>query len=466
MKNNFKKQIAAVIGTLAAIGIAYIPPFEGLERNSMLVLATLVWAIILWVINIIPDFAVGLIMCSSWVLLKVAPFDTAFSQFSKTSWWMVVGALGVGIAVSDTGLMKRIALHVMKLFPTTFKGQSMAVLLAGLIVSPTIPSTNAKGSIAAPLSLSISDTMGYERKSKPSAGLFLAMFFGFVCASPIFLSATFMNYVGRGLLDESIQNQLTWGRWLLYALPWGVVLIVGGYFAVNHFFKPDQETNLPKDFIANQLNELGAMSKNEILTAIILATTLVLWMLEKKTGISSAIIALIAVSCLIGLKIITVPNFKNKIPWNAVIFIGCALNIGTILPAVGLDQWIGNSISPIIKPLLNNPYLLIIVLALLVYALRFMLVSLSAAVTLFILMVLPMLAGSTINPFIIAFVIITSVNVWVLPYQNPPFLTTYYAIDGEMATTKQTMIGSFIYMILNIVGLLISVPFWKLLGLL
>lgn len=466
MKNKNMKLLFSLIGIVLAVIVAFLPPIEGLDRNAMIVLATLIWAIIFWIINGIPDFAVGLIMCASWVVFKVATFDIAFSSFSKTSWWMVIGALGVGIAVSGTGLMKRIALHVMKFFPMTFKGQSLAVMLAGIIVSPTIPSTNAKGSIAAPLSLSISDTMGYERKSKPSAGLFMSMFFGFVCASPIFLSATFMNYVGRGLLDEATQAQLTWGRWLLYALPWAIILIVGGYVAINILYKPDKENTLPADFIANQIKALGPMSKNEILTAVILVTTLILWMLERKTGISSAIIALVALSVLIGLKIVSVQDFKNKIPWNAVVFIGCALNLGTILPLVGIDQWIGNTLSPIIEPILSNPYVLVVVLALIVYAIRFMLVSLSAAVTLFILMVLPMIAGTGLNPFVIAFVIITSVNIWILPYQNPPFLTTYYSIDGKMASTKQTLKGSIIYMVLNIIGLLLSVPFWSLFGLL
>jgi DASS family divalent anion:Na+ symporter len=461
-----KKNIVAVAGLALAAAIACMPPFEGLDRKAMIVLGTLVCAVVYWIIDVIPDFAVSLLMCASWVVLKVVPFNEAFSQFSGTSWWMVIGGLGIGIAVSGTGLMKRIALHVMKFFPTTFKGQSLAVMLAGLIVSPTIPSTNAKGSIAAPLSMSISDTMGYERKSKPSAGLFLAMFFGFVCASPIFLSATFMNYVARGLLAESVQKQLTWGNWFLYALPWSVVFIAGGYFAIRHFFKPEQDTKLPGDFLQNQLKQLGAMSKHEKITAVVLIGTLTLWMLEKTTNISSAIIAVIAVSLLVGLKVITVADFKNKLPWNAIIFIGCALNLGTVLPKVGIDKWIGSTLTPVIEPVLQNPYILVVVLALLVYAIRFLLVSLSAAVTIFILIVLPLLAGTDINPFIVAFATITSVNIWILQYQNPPFLTTYYAIDGKMATAKQTMLGSIIYMAVNIIGLLISVPFWQLLGLL
>lgn len=335
-----------------------------------------------------------------------------------------------------------------------------------MIVAPTIPSTNAKGSIAAPLSLSISDTMGYKRGSNASAGLFMAMFFGFVCTSPIFLSATFMNYVARGLVDKGFQDQMTWINWFIAMLPWAAVFLIGGYIAINVVYKPQNEAKLPDDFIKQQLQSCGPISKKELMTLGILLVTLVFWMLERVTGISSAIVALVAMSLLVTLKILSAADFKNGIPWTALIFIGCALNLGTVLPTVGIDKWLSATISPYVQPILNNIYLLVILFPLVIYVIRFFLVALTAAVTIVMLMVTPFLVGSDISPFVFVIITVTSVNIWVLKYQNPPFLTTYYAIDGVMASEKQTSIGSIIYMVLNIIGLVVSIPVWKMLGLL
>jgi DASS family divalent anion:Na+ symporter len=462
-----KPIIGAITGLLAMVIIGFVLPApEGLTASSMIVLGTLVCAVIYWIFNVMPDFVVGLLMCATWVVFKVVEFPVAFAQFANTNWWMVIGALGIGIAVSETGLMKRVALHTMKFFPKNFKGQSLAVFLAGIIVSPMIPSTNAKGSIAAPLSLSISDTMGYQHKSKASAGMFMSMFYGFVCASPIFLSATFMNYVGRGLIEGQMSSVITWGSWFIYALPWALVFLVLSYFAIQFFYKPEKEVQLPSDFISNQLLDLGKMSRQETITALVLIATLIFWMLERVTGVSSTIVSLIALSILLGLKVISVPQFKNGIPWNAILFIGFALNLGVVLPAVGVDKWISSSLSGVLQPVLGNPYLLIIVLTLMIYAARFLLVSLTAAVTMFVLMVLPLITSSSVSPFVIVFVTITSVNIWLLKYQNPPFLTTYYAINGEMADDKQIRLGAMIYMVINLIGLLVSIPFWHLMGLL
>lgn len=466
MKNKNLKIAGCVIAVIIGVIIALITPPTGLTQGSMIILGSLVTAIILWIINLIPDYAVGMMLCASWVIFKVLPFNQAFASFSSTSWWMIIGGLGIGVAVSSTGLMKRIALHVMKLFPSTFKGQTLAVMLAGVLVSPAIPSTNAKGSIAAPLSLSISDTMGYERKSKPSAGLFMAMFYGFVGAAPIFLSATFMNYSARGLMSEQAQASITWGSWLIRALPWALVFIVGGYFAINHFYKPEKDVRLAAGFIDQQIKENGKMTSKEKITAVVLVLTLILWILERQIGISSTVTAVVALSVLITTKVISVDQFKKALPWNSIIFIGCALNLSTVLPAVGINDWIMVNLGEHIQVVLSNPYLMVIALSLMVYLIRFVLVSLAAAVTIFVLMVLPLLAGTGIDPFVIAFITLTSVNIWVLHYQNPPFLTTYYAVDGVMATPSQTLKGSLIYMVLNIVGLLVSVPFWQLLGLL
>lgn len=48
---------------------------------------------------------------------------------------------------------------------------------------------------------------------------------------------------------------------------------------------------------------------------------------------------------------------------------------------------------------------------------------------------------------------------------NPPYLTTSAAVDNSMANNKQAMISSIGYMVLNLLGLLVSIPFWKFLGL-
>jgi hypothetical protein len=56
--------------------------------------------------------------------------------------------------------------------------------------------------------------------------------------------------------------------------------------------------------------------------------------------------------------------------------------------------------------------------------------------------------------------------VWYLQYQNPIFLQAFAAAGGEEEVTfVSTVKMSIFYMVISIVGLLVSVPYWQFLDL-
>ncbi len=223
---NYKKIIGGVLGIICGLLVATHSPPGNLSLQAMWGLGIIAWSIIYWIFDVLPEYVVAILMCSAWAVFNVVPFNIAFAQFANTSWWLLVGALGIGVAVSGSGLLKRLALSVMRFFPATFKGQVMGLLVAGVAISPTIPSVTAKAAIMAPLSLAMSDTMGYHRKSPGAAGLFSAMYAGFISSAPIFISASFMCYLARGFLPAEVQAQFTWMQWFYCAIPWGVIFLM------------------------------------------------------------------------------------------------------------------------------------------------------------------------------------------------------------------------------------------------
>jgi DASS family divalent anion:Na+ symporter len=56
-------------------------------------------------------------------------------------------------------------------------------------------------------------------------------------------------------------------------------------------------------------------------------------------------------------------------------------------------------------------------------------------------------------------------NTWTVFYQNAPYVTAYYAVGGDMVNHGQIAKLSVAYMVISIIGLLICVPFWQLMGL-
>ncbi len=74
--------------------------------------------------------------------------------------------MGIGAAVTKSGLLARVALWIMRVCPPTFNGQVLALLGSGVIIGPFIPSTIAKVSIVGAMATDIGEKLGFEDRSK------------------------------------------------------------------------------------------------------------------------------------------------------------------------------------------------------------------------------------------------------------------------------------------------------------
>ncbi len=79
---SYKKLIGGILGVVFAVVISRLQPTAPLNPNSMIFLGTFTCAVSWWVVELMPDYATCLLMCTSWVMLKVVSFTTAFSSFS------------------------------------------------------------------------------------------------------------------------------------------------------------------------------------------------------------------------------------------------------------------------------------------------------------------------------------------------------------------------------------------------
>ncbi|NLW44085.1 MAG: sodium:calcium symporter [Syntrophomonadaceae bacterium] len=458
-----KRIIGAITGLAIALVMSAIEPLPGLTPQAMLGLGIFFCAVVFWICEVFPDYVTALLMCGAWAGTGIVPFKIAFAQFSSDTWFLLVAAFGLGAAVARSGLLNRVSLKVMELFPATFKGQTAALVAAGNLIGPLIPSVTAKCAMAAPFAKGISDKMGYERDSRGAAGLFGAMFLGFGISGPAFLSASFMCYTIKGLLPPEVQAQLTWTAWAVNALPWTLVVAFLGYFALQLLYKPEQDVRVDKQYIKQQLAELGPMSRNEKIVSIVLLACLLLWMTERMHGVSAAIVALVGLCILLGLDVINRNDFKSGIGWDSIIFIGCIINIGAVFPQLGIDKWIGSVAGPYLVPMVSNIWLYILVGSIAIYLVRFFIVSMIATFTIFTVIVTPFAVSAGVNPFVTAFVILAAVNVFHMFYQNSTYLAGYYAA-GDMVSHNKMIKLSVAYMIISIVGLAACVPVWQMTG--
>ena len=148
-----------------------------------------------------------------------------------------------------------------------------------------------------------------------------------------------MCYTIKGLLPPAVQAQLTWTTWALNVLPWTLVVMVLGYFALQLLYTPEQDAQLDPQYIKQQIAALGPMSRNEKIVSAVLVACLALWMTEKVHGILTAIVAVVAICILLGADVMNRNDFRTGIGWDSAIFIGCIINIGAASPKLGIDKW-------------------------------------------------------------------------------------------------------------------------------
>ena len=262
----FKKFLLEALSIAVSAGVALSPPPSGLETEAMWVAGLLVWTLLNLILRFIPDFVVLMMMSCMWVVLHIMPFQQAFESFTGTTVWLLVGALGIGTAVTKSGLLTRVALCTMKLCSPTFSGQVFAMLASGVVLSPFIPSTTAKVAVAGALATDVGERLGLEDRSWGMSGIWCAMYTSYSLMSPILMSASYFSYVILNLMPEHIRGDLTLVRWSVAMLPWGVVTFLGAFAAISILYKPKHKIEISREDINEMLHDLGPVTRDEIIT--------------------------------------------------------------------------------------------------------------------------------------------------------------------------------------------------------
>ena len=276
------------LSVLMAVGIAYLPPPAGLDARGMAALGIVFWAVFNWVLGVFDDYVTGLIMTLACVPAGVLTFGKAFEVYGSSTWWMLVGVIGIGAAVERSGLLSRLALRTLLALPQTFAGQCAGLIASGVVLGPSLAAVTGKAAIAARFVSGMKRALGLEDYGKYSSGLFASMFLGFVLISPMYMTASVGAFVIFGLLPEPYRDGITWTYWLLASIPVIVPFIAIMLAFVLKRYNPGPEIMVQSDRLEEELRALGRPSRNEIVTAVVLVVILIAWVTEPLHHVANA----------------------------------------------------------------------------------------------------------------------------------------------------------------------------------
>lgn len=466
MTGLYKKLLLEALSVAAGTAVALSPAPDGLETRAMLVAGLLVWTLLNLMLRFIPDFIVLLMMSCSWVVMRIMPFEKAFASFTGTTVWLLVGALGIGTAVTKSGLLTRVALCTMKLCPPTFSGQVFAMLASGVVLSPFIPSTTAKVAVAGALATDVGERLGLEDRSWGMSGIWCAMYTSYSLMSPVLLSASYFSYVIISLMPEHIRGGLTLVNWTAAMLPWGVVTFAGAFAAITLLYKPKRKIEISREHIDEMLHDLGPVSKAEEETLVVIGGCMLCWVFERQLAIPSVVPALFGMGLLMSLGVINKDDYNTHISWSLIAFVGCAINMTGAISAVGIDKWIGANFAPALAGIISNPYLFLSAVAGAMVLTRFIIIDPLTCFTLYIVVLSPFCESGGISPWILAMCTYIFCQPWFVRYQNVNYLAGFASAGGDdKLDFAKSVRYCFAYNAVALTAVLVSVPYWKLLGL-
>jgi di/tricarboxylate transporter len=289
--------VMLAIALFVAIAKPWVPE---LPPQGHLVLFALIVTIGLWIFKpcSIPQSVAGMFFLLFTLALKIPP-ATVFSGFVSSALWTLIPALFFGFVLLKTGLGKRIGFMVMKLFNPSYPMLVLAFVIIGLALSALTPSITVRCVIIVPIAVSVIEACNLKLKSKGSALILLSAWVmalvpgtGWLTGSlhgPILLGMYEAVPELKGLMNFSSYLQVM----LIPALVLTVLLIVGGFFAL----KPDQPITLKKEYFQEEYKNLGAWSREEVISAIILVICFLMFFTNKIHGIPAGPLA-----CPTGLK--------------------------------------------------------------------------------------------------------------------------------------------------------------------
>jgi di/tricarboxylate transporter len=426
-------------------------------RGSVLLIA----AILCWTLDVLPDYVVALGVVVVWNVAAIGPSAPSLSGFASPVWFLLLGVLAVGGGLARSGVLQRIALALLSMFPATFVGQVVAFLVGGLVMTPLLPLTVARCALTAPLARQVAEMLGYPARSRAAVGIGLAAFTGSGLLSRVFLSGATLNLIAWSLLPPATRPG--WWRWAIAGAPMMLVLTVGALGIILLTCRPANDCPIGRGVIQRQRRAIGTLTPQAHVAGVAAVVVLIGLVAGPYFKIDGAWFACLGAMMLTATGVLTREHFRLLIDWPLLIFLGVILSMPAMIHQIGVDAQLAQALPPLVAWAHGSPVWTLTLLFVIVTAARFLL-SEWVAVPLLTATLIPIAPTVGLHPWVVAFVVLSAANLWSVPYQFASYLAFWSASDGYLFAHDQVRAFSIAYVLLSLCGLLVSIPVWRMLG--
>ena len=313
-----------------AIGIWFAPVPAGLTAPAWHLFAVFVAAIACVLLGSFPLLTAAMIAVGVVVLTGTITPVQAFSGFANSSVLLVVVAFVVAQAVVKSGLGRRISLLMVSRFGGSPLGLAYSIVLTDAVIAPAFPSNTARGGVLFPIVLSVAKGAGSEPDDPQGRRLGgYLMFCGMASlalSSALWLTAASCNPIGVQIAQKS-GIEIGFASWFLASsVPTLVAigmlpLLVSKIFSPGIGATPDAPPAARRD-----LAGMGAMSRDEWITAVIFVVMVAGWVFGSALQLNGTAVAFMGFGALLVAGVLTLEDIAKQgdtlatFLWLAVLF--------------------------------------------------------------------------------------------------------------------------------------------------
>lgn len=429
--------IGLFAGPVLFAAMATSPVPSGLSGNAWAVAALAIWMAVWWATEAVPLFATALLPLVLLPLLGVENLREAAVPFAHPVVFLLLGGFLIGLALEKWNLHRRIAFHIILSVGSRPLSLIAGKMLATAFLSMWITNT-ATTIMMIPIALSLIGVVGAQEAghSRDVRNFAAAMMLGIAYAASIGGMASLVgsptNLLAASYLDEVFGIEMSFLRWLVFALPISAILLVCAYLVLTRvaFSISNDLGAIKSSLAADSMREMGPMTGPEKRVALVFLLVAMGWIfnpvIRDATGLALTDTG-IAIAGAIALFAIPA-NWRQrrflldwrtvrKVPFEVLILFGGGLSLAKAIDSSGLAAWIGNGLSV----LHTMPLFILIFGVTLLVVLLTELMSNTATAAAFLPIAGSLALGTDVAPVLIVIPIaLAASSAFMLPVATPP----------------------------------------------
>lgn len=453
------------------LGVILVPPLiyflasmAGLVVEASLFVAVLSATVLMWLFSLADEFVPPLVAITAVLIVGLVPSDVALAGFSSRALTTLLGVYALAAVISSSGLSYRFMLWLLIRLPDTPFWHQAALLMSGYILSPIMPSGNARLSLVLPFYRDMVDGLNLPLQGKSATALMATAFSGAMLFSPMLLTSKSSNLTAFSMLPEQLQEQFQGLFWFAAAAVAALTVTAMHLVVVRLSFGRSSQAALPKLRLQHQLDLLGGITRPEkaALTGFLfflIGAGTVEW-----HQISPAWLAAFLLIGLLLMGLLSKKDFQQKIDWPMIFFLLSMDGLSRAITYLGLDASLARAAGGMFDFVGGSLVWFIPVALVVTLGLRLVL-PITAGMVVAAVILIPIGQAQFINPWVVIFLTAMFSDIWFMPYQCSPYLqVTSSGLDRYYKHADFLRYNHWMNLS-RLLAAYLSIPYWEWLGL-